>query len=379
MREPRPFYLVGHDTNSLEQIRAGLSGGLNAFEIDVNEDHEGQLYVSHAPVNAVTELFAAPAPAPLRPFLDELAGLASSPEGAGIALVIFDCKVSRGEQAVELVAAVREHLLVRNPSLPVIFSVPSLNAAHTFFEPIHARLGAREALMVDEEDEPHAVAEFLAGKGVARAAYGNGITTAIGVGLPTPRLIAQMDRAVALMELGSLRFVYPWVLVAASTIRGFVRTGVSGVMVEIEDAGTLAGVLAEPEFSPEIRPAVRDDDPLARRASLVLEVRTADALYAGTNTVVTFELTGPRGQRVSRSVDSAFTGRFERGTLTYVTFPGVALRPEQVSRISVSHDGRGLAPGWKLESVALRSRDGEARLVEFDCVIESDRPVVRAV
>jgi len=261
----RPFYLIGHNTNSLAEIRAGLERGLNAFEIDVNKDESGRLYVSH---DAVGEPWLSDGETPPRiePFLKDLRRLADSEEGRAIALVIFDCKVAEPELAFTLLDVVRSELTQGGSSLQVIFSVPSLSSADTFFEQIRGRLTDHEALMVDEEDDPQRVAAFFAEKQVARAAYGNGITTVFGLGLPSPSLAGQLDRAVALAARGSLGFVYAWVLVAEKTMREFVRMGVDGAMVDLDDADTLTRVLGEPEFADEIRLGQRSDDPLTERA-----------------------------------------------------------------------------------------------------------------
>ncbi|HEX5099250.1 MAG TPA: hypothetical protein VFV94_07105, partial [Polyangiaceae bacterium] len=124
-----------------------------------------------------------------------------------------------------------------------------------------------EALMIDEEDDPDAVAEFFARAGVARAAYGNGVTTVAGFSLASSSLVTCMERAVALRRLGKLGFVYPWVLVHRKMIEQCLRIGVSGVMVDTENAEALTGVLDEPELRGELRRAQRFDDPLAAEAS----------------------------------------------------------------------------------------------------------------
>ncbi|HEV8548146.1 MAG TPA: hypothetical protein VGQ57_03940, partial [Polyangiaceae bacterium] len=304
-----------------------------------------------------------PAP-PLDAFLAELQDLASSPAGSRIALVIFDCKITEAALRVELVRAVRAHLTERATTLPVIFSVPTITHAQSFFDEFHAELGPREGSMIDEEDGPRAVASFFAASRLERAAYGNGITTAAGLELLGPRLIAQMDEAVAMMALGHFRFVYPWVLAGATTMRAFMRTGVSGIMTDVDDAATLTALL-DGEFAAELRPAVREDDPFAERPALVLEVATANARYAGTDATVTFELTLVDGRTLRKSVDAAFNGRFERGGITTVTLPGVEVAPDQVSSITVTHDGRGLGSAWRLDSVVLRSRLGPARRACF--------------
>lgn len=372
----RPFYLIGHNTNSLGEIRAGLEAGLNAFEIDVHQDAEGRLYVSHDPVGEPWLPGGEPPPQ-LEPFLTALRRLVDTEEGANIALLIFDCKVVEAKLAVALLDAARRELTQGGTALHVIFSVPSLGAAETFFEPLYGRLTDHEALMIDEEDDPRRVARFFADKRVTRAAYGNGITSVLGVGLPSPSLVHRMDVALALVATGELRFVYPWVLVSANTMREFVRSGVNGAMVDVGDAGTLARVLGEPEFANDIRLATRADDPLVECSSLVLEVETADVSHAGTNATVTFSLKTDDGQVFSKTVDGAFNGRFERGSITHVTLPGVTLAPDRIRSITVAQDGAGIAPAWRLHSVTVRACGDRARRVPFECEVTPKSPATR--
>jgi hypothetical protein len=372
----RPFYLIGHNTNTIEEVRTGLARGLNAFEIDINVDERGRLFISHDRVSADSP-FGVALPPCVEPFLVELGQLASSPEGAPMALVIFDCKVESPEFAAELVQATRMHLGERASGLPMIYSVPSVAAATKFFEPIRVGLLPNEALMIDEEDDAQAVAAFFAEREVARAAYGNGITTLVGLGLPSPHLVSQMDDAVALMALGRLRFVYPWVLVAARTMEEFMRTGVSGIMVDLDDAPTLVDALRAPEFTDKLRVATRADDPFAPRDALVLEITTADASRAGTDATVTFEVATADGRKFSRSLDGSLNGRLERGSLTYVTLPDATLPPEQIESITVVHDGSGLGPDWRVASIALRTRSAAPKLVHFDCEVTRGQPVTR--
>jgi hypothetical protein len=223
------------------------------------------------------------------------------------------------------------------------------------------------------------VAEFFERHHVARAGYGDGLTTVAGLGLPTPALISEMDAAVALRAMGQLHFVYPWVLVDGDTIREFLRLGVSGIMVDTQRAGTLASVVAEPELATGLHPARRDDDPFALDHALLLEVRTADANFAGTDARITFTLTPKQGPEVVRKVDARSNGRFERGSLTFVTCAGVELAPDDIRAISVAHDGAGPAPDWRLQSITLRRRGFADKLVVFDCEIRRQASVARAV
>jgi hypothetical protein len=55
---PRPFYIVGHNPNTIADVHAALDAGANAIEPDVNvyDDHEDQLCISHEEVAQDQEL-----------------------------------------------------------------------------------------------------------------------------------------------------------------------------------------------------------------------------------------------------------------------------------------------------------------------------------
>src|SRR5260221_6735555 len=181
----RPFYLVGHNTNSIDQIRDGLTKGLNAFEIDIQKDDNNQLYVNHDPVAPEFLIQrGVPVPPQVVPFLVELKQLFDT-KGNAPALVIFDCKIDNPELASTLLDNVRTHLTDNGTTLPVIFSVPFVEAAQKFFVPIRGELTRREGLMVDQVNDPDKVANyFLDQPSVPNACYGDGITTLGGIGIP---------------------------------------------------------------------------------------------------------------------------------------------------------------------------------------------------
>jgi hypothetical protein len=371
----RPFYLIGHNTNSIEEIREGLALGLNAFEIDVNRDSEDQLYVAHDFVDEPWLSAPSQSPPRLEVFLQELRNLAVSAEGAPIALVILDSKVQSAALGAEIVRSVRANLTDGASLLPVIYSVPKLADAQTFFQDVHAGLQVKEGLMVDEESEAAHVSDFFQSLGVGRGCYGNGVTTIAGIGLPTPNLATQMDAGVAIRALGNLKFVYPWVLRETSTIAEFVRIGVSGVLVDTDRADELLAVLQSPELAKHARVATRADDPFAEDRSPLLKVRTADVGYAGTDARITFTLDLAGGQAVEKTVDGAFTGRFERGSVNFVPLQNEAFTLSEVRAVAVSHDGGGIAPHWELATITLRKRGEQDRVATFNQIVPANTVV----
>ena len=87
---PAPFYILGHNTNSMAEIEKVIGGGANALEIDVTayEFNLDQLCVDHAGLTGDS-----PGGASAPRFADFLDGLkAVAIRHAGLALVVLDCK-----------------------------------------------------------------------------------------------------------------------------------------------------------------------------------------------------------------------------------------------------------------------------------------------
>ncbi|HET7544613.1 MAG TPA: PLAT/LH2 domain-containing protein [Polyangiaceae bacterium] len=368
----RPFYLVGHNTNSIQEIRDGLASGLNAFEIDVNRDANDQLFVAHDFVEQPSIRAPNIRPPQLDVFLSELRQLALSREGAGMALLIIDSKVRAPALGAKIARSVRANLTDNSRLLPVIYSVAKVADAQTFFGPIHDTLASNEGLMIDEEPDPAQASHFFQGLGVRRGCWGNGVTTIAGIGLPTPNLPVQMDAGVAIRAVGNLRFVYPWVLREPSTIAEFVRIGVNGVMVDTGQAAGLVGVLRRPEFAAHVRSATRADDPFADDRSPLLQIQTADVAHAGTDARITFTLELDGGRTIKKSVDAAFNGRFERGSLNFVLLQNDAFSIAEVRAVTVVHDGSGNAPDWELATITLRRRGEQDRIAAFHRVVSAN-------
>jgi len=376
----RPFYLIGHNTNTMEMIRHGLRNGLNAFELDINKDQHDKLYVAHDPVNTAQSGRYYEPPPEIAPFFTELRALLASPEGKSIALLLFDVKFASAELARTLLQEVRTRLTDQGTFLPVIFSTAFLEDAKSLFKGLPGTLMDREGLMIDQEANASKVAEYFAKEQFSRGCYGDGLSTIppFGIGLPTPNLPSEFDLAVALKALGQLTFLYPWVLVQASTMREFIRIGVDGILVDVGgSASTLAEVVAD---SGSVRPAVRGDDPFRKSPSPVtLEVVTGDVATAGTDSQVTLTLDLRNGTKAKRVVDGDRAGRFERGTSTSVTLLDLNVELEDIVAISVTHDGGGWATDWNLDRIHLRQRDKAQRSCLFGKWINRGKSVRRLV
>jgi hypothetical protein len=345
----RPVHFIGHNTNSIAEVRDGLARGLNAFEPDINVDQFGQLFVSHGSVQSPTS--SAP---PLVDFLRELRVLFASPVGQAASLLLLDCKIDDPAKAVEIRDAVRRELTA-HVDIPVVYSVPTLAAARRFFPAIAATLRPDEAVMVDEEDDAGDVFGAFQELGVTRGCYGNGISTVplLGIGLPSPNLAAQLDAAVALRARGGLAWTYSWVLVREATIVEHLRIGVDAVMIDASDAAVIPAVLAHPDLRGAVRLATRADNPFRTVRWPVLAVATSDVRGAGTDATLEFVLRAAAGATWRRAVDGSYAGRFERRSENLVTWPGVDAATIDVREVVVSNNGSHLAPDWHLAAITL--------------------------
>jgi hypothetical protein len=377
---PRPFYVVGHNPNKISDVVAALDAGANAVEPDVNvyEDHQDQICISEVGTLDTDKGGDEEAPA-LGVFLDQLHHVAlQRPE---LALVVFDCKpkVSTPELGARLLAEIRKRLTF-DTELNIIISVSSLDHK-AIFDKIKYGLGPREALMVDEENDPIAVSNFFTHAGVANQCYGNGVAAVFSAPTLSPHIRPSMEQACeARASAGRIKFIYVWSVSDLDKMREYIRIGVDGIIAGSHpstfDAPTVAklrAVSAEEEFAPLIRLATRGDYPFTpANSNYGLVVHTGGRFNAGTDAKVTFTLTGTLGSAV-KVVDASLigsifgktSGRMERDAWDHVTIQSPDLG--ELKSIAVQRDNEGNAPDWFLDQVQVRSkRYGVSKRAVFD-------------
>ncbi|NOJ39985.1 hypothetical protein [Bradyrhizobium australiense] len=229
----RQFYIIAHRTNALDKVRAALRQGANGIEIDVRYRRREQGFCANH------DSFD-PSCNRLVPFLRELNAIASNSKQ--LALIVLDFKNHDGNQNAfrELLDIVRREL-TSNLGLKMILSTGSLALARRVM-PNAGALRRGEAFSIDEEDDPDAVANFLAGtvSGEGSKAYGNG-TFEPGIEVHIQNSI---QRAVSLRRQGQFQFVYVWTLARTASMRDYLRIGVDGILVndprKLRDVITLA-------------------------------------------------------------------------------------------------------------------------------------------
>ena len=261
--QTRPFYVVGHNPDTIADVHVALDAGANAIEPDVNMYRHlpEEFCISEAGL-LDPDGGGSPSAPSLERFLVDLHDIAvQRPE---LALVIFDCKprVATAEHGVRLLNAIRT-LLTFDIGLNVIVSVANLSGT-PMFQTMGSMLGPREGGMIDEENDPVAVCEALQAAGVPNPCFGNGISALNSI--LGPHVKPSMEQACQFRAAtGRLRFIYVWTVDDESLQRDYLRIGVDGIITN--HPANLRVIARENEFQSVVRLATRADSPLLSRTS----------------------------------------------------------------------------------------------------------------
>jgi glycerophosphoryl diester phosphodiesterase len=380
---PEPLWILGHNTNSLEEVNAALDQGANAVEIDVTAyAHDlNALCIDHAGIMGDDPGHAS-APA-FEPFLRELREVVDRrPE---LCMVELDLKPpgSRPELGPVLLSAIRG-ILTHGTTLSVILSVADVTTSHadrptasSVFDRISGDVRAREGFMIDSDGNVDGVAEFFTRKlKVTRFGYGNGTSLPLVdesmMVYRTPIEKACWMRAVR----GVPGFVEAWTVNSLDNLQLYLRLGVNGLICDREGIERVRDLLRNSELGKRYRLATRLDDPMAPdNFAYGLTVVTTRKDLAGTDASITFTLSGDRGA-ASTTVDTSLNRRMESGSTSFVVLYSADLGT--LRSITVQSDLGHLAPGWHLDSIVVESsRYGGKKTARFDTWIASADPVTR--
>ncbi len=367
---PRPFYVMAHNPNTINDIRAALQQGANAVEPDVNiyKGTNNEFCISDAGLSG-HKLGDSSSPA-LIEFLQQLNQAAI--DFPHLALVVFDCKPATATAAngVYLLGVIRQYL-TNSTNLNIVISVDSLSET-AMFENIVNDLGPREGVMVDGENDPVAVSNYFTGAGIVNQSFGNGITHETFLG---PNVRPSMERVCEFRAaMDRTRFIYVWTVNSDDHMREYIRIGVDSI--DTDDVSSLLSVTQEPEFANMIRLATRVDDPYRPpNFAYGLYMHTSDKWMAGTDANVTFTLNGANGSS-SKTVNTELPYRMESDDWNYVTVPSPDLGT--LSSITIEHDNSGNGPDWHLDSIYVQSwKFGVNLSADYNCWVPSNTAMTR--
>lgn len=382
---PMPVYIIGHNTNSIAEVKDALEQGANAVEVDVTacETDLNLLCIDHAGL-----LGDSPGGAGAPRFKDFLRDLRLivDEDRKRLALVIFDCKspAATPEHGRTMIDAIRS-ILTAGTELNVIISVADVTSSNRYrldgtsiFDHIGSTIGAREGLMIDAQDDPDEVAAFFKDLGVTRFCYGNGTSFPLSdEGAMVYRTPIERACWMRVTHNGP-RFVYAWTVNDIGDQKLYLRIGVNGMIADTGGIAHLSRTLLDPWYAARYRMATRTDNPfLPANASYGLTVHTSDRSMAGTDANVTLTVTGANGFS-STTTDTNFNRRMERGLSNFAILPSADLG--DLHSVTVQRDNSGNAPDWHLASIIVESpRYRNRKTALFDCWIDTTAPFTRAL
>ena len=368
--EPRPFYIVAHNPNTVLDAEVALQAGANALEPDVTVAEPDTANPSCGSGVLVDWDSSSPNRDGLcsdTRFFDWLKGVHDlAINYPGLALIVFDIKskAATAQHGVEILTAVHDYLNTDGVDVNVIYSVATQSDGGVF-DDILGLLGPREGVQIDAEDDAGAVVNFFT---QPPRNYSGNIAYGDGTAFQGPNLPRAIDRAAFLRaSVGYPKAVtYVYTLNHVTSMHSFIYSGVDGIIPDAfgvqasGDPSYIATLLNVVHEHPEIRVATRDDDPFSPKLeSYGLEVSTSDDTFSGTDANLTFTLYGCRGSATG-TVDAGEvlnpiydSGRMRDGQFDWLTIPSQNLG--KLSKITVFNDGTGDAPGWKFVDIGISS------------------------
>jgi hypothetical protein len=391
----RHFYIVGHNPNTIDEVRRHLAAGANALEPDVMHfsedaiDPDGYYINSYAADSGLfmyhdDVLLTTRKPTTVEDYLAAVHDMVK--RGDNIALITFDIKspAANREDGQRLVSAVQDYLNYDDVLVNVIFSVGDYPDVGIFggikfqIGPIEfdesdkpgiadqlgdTELGGRAGMMIDGTNDPVRVYNsFLVILGWARNRTGTTLPYNIGYGNGSagesggfaPNVLPSMDQATWIRASQGLAFSIPYAfpIEGASRMQEYMNTGVDGLIPDFDllatpTPGTLVQIAllrSLVDASDEVYLATRNDNPFEPNMEVyALRVDTLDDFGAGTDSDLTFTLTGCAGTS-SVTYDASYKKRFEQGDRNYVTIPSKDLG--RLASLKLSSDGTGNGPGW---------------------------------
>ena len=378
---PRPFYVVGHNPNTLEMAALALASGANALEPDVivlpdNSVCCFPLFLPDPPGMVMyhdNSALTARVPLTLEEYLEGVHALAKLYKQ--LALIQLDVKPQAAKRAngQKILDAIHQHLNYDDVMLNVIINVGNRVPDAELFLDIYSQLGEREGVSVDGEDNPALVVTALGAAKDGNISYGDG-TLGPGPNLPKAIDWASFLRA----SWGLPRTIGDvFVIVNAPMMDFFIENGADGIipdhpfnplpfpglaLTEFDPLSApftvlLAGIVTN---HPEVRYATREDNPFKPELqSYGLQTRTLNVDDGDTDAPLTFTLEGCRGTsevtfHTGIAPNLLGTGRMEKGETDHVTIPSLNLG--KLTKLHIfNHGGFFNRPDWALQDVAVSS------------------------
>ena len=222
---PRPFYIIAHNPNTVEDAINALKDGANALEPDVRFFSDKQFYVDEE-----IERFYEPDGVPL--LIDYLNGLYDQlmkPENSGLnlALVLFDIK-DLNYDINDLYEIIRNSALFEIfPEIPFVTTYGGENGFKLFNHLNQQNI--TEAVGIDQGTDPAKIKNYFNQNTIIKSytfADGDSIFSSIGKLDVVKSAIKMRD------DGGSFKLVYAWCVNSEYVMKQFLNINVDGLITD---------------------------------------------------------------------------------------------------------------------------------------------------
>jgi hypothetical protein len=340
----RPFYIIGHNPNTIEEAKAFLDKGANGLEPDIVYA-EGKFYVSHQ------EQLSYEGTLTVETYMQGLNHLLDA-HSYNLAIMVWDIKTTNFDPNA-FMALVRENL---SAGMADRITMLMTHADDHQFINRYTGQYPNVGIGVDESNlSPLELQQFWQSAGQQNFSYADGITTFVD----KPGIFKNITGAQAcrnLHEPGSFGLVYTWALSREPSLRKYLNTYIDGIIVDLWAAEKLGSLLMEETYRPAYQIAENGYNPFTTpaRPRYTLEIKTADKLFAGTDADILFTLHGD-GDNTLKGLpfNAATPGALERGTITCVPLEGADIGTIRGITIELLSGGPGAA--WLPQQILVSS------------------------
>lgn len=352
-RQKRPFYIVAHNPNTIEEAKEFLDKGVNALEPDIIHV-DGKFYISHdhLPSFDNTPTLAA-----------YLQGLKKMMEenNYDLSLIIFDIKDTDFD-INDLIGQVKQHF-----SGGICEGVAMLftHSDATDFVMKYNKKYENVGIGVDESNAPpRELDEMFRKAGHTHYTYSDGVTTLlVKPGVYQNIIEAQNWRNA---HPPSFKLIYTWAITRVATLKQFLNTYIDGIFVDPGDVDNLQKLIAEDPYQQVFELAKNGYNPFtaAPIPKYRLKVETSDIFRAGTDAKILVTLHNPEGQTLQGlPFDSNSRGVLERNTTTMFGIEGADIG--KIERITIEAISSDISSDWLPKRITVTSPGGEESVFEF--------------
>lgn len=341
----KKFYIIGHNPNSIEEVKKCLSDGANAIEPDIHYDEKKkEFYVYHMKKEKNSPL--------LKDYLQELETILKTTEYENkLAMITFDIKTPTFDINV-FFELVEVHFANYFHKILILATVASLeNAQHMvrgelFFNQNRQRF-PNSALGIDGENDIDGIDSYFKSYDQKNYFFADGITSL----LPGPNVFHSISSALAKKATGnSFKLVYAWTINKEIGMKNYIDLGVDGLLTD--DITELSNLL-KTNYKDTHELAKMGDNTFATipDPAYILTVKTSDIIEAGTNSIININIIGSNGS-LNKKVSGSYKGMFERGDVNHIVINGDV---GQISSITVKLDDPKIKYKWHLSTINIKS------------------------